>query len=129
MKVRIQSDFKRVKRAAQAAQITSLNQAGAAIRLTARRSVRRRKKSSPAGQPVSTRRGQARESIAYEVDQHRGEVAIGPRASQVGQSMQINEFGLTVGDEKFPKRPTMGPALQKITPRLPGFWAASVKGD
>lgn len=129
MKVRIQNDFKRVKRAAEAAQITSLNRAGAAIRLTARRSIRRRKKSSPAGQPPSTRRGQLRNAIAYEVDQRRQEVAIGPQASQVGQSATAHEFGGRYEREVFPKRPFMGPALTKITPRLPQLWAASVKGD
>jgi hypothetical protein len=112
---------------AKQANITSLGHAGAALRLTARRSIRTRKKASPPGTPPHTRRGQLKRAIAYAVDKQRGVVVIGPEREAVGTSGSAHEFGGRYRRERYPKRPYMGPALEKLQDRLPDFWANSVR--
>lgn len=107
--------------------ITSLGHAGAAIRLTARRSIRTRQKPSPPGTPPHTRRGQLRRAIAYDVDKPRGVVVIGPERGAVGKSGSAHEFGGRYLRQRYPKRAFMGPALEKLEDRLPDFWANSVR--
>jgi len=109
------------------ANISSLGHAGAALRLTARRSIRARKKASPPGTPPHTRRGQLKRAIAYAVDKQRAVVAIGPERDGVGTSGSAHEFGGRYRRERYPKRPYMGPALEKLQDRLPDFWANSVR--
>jgi hypothetical protein len=109
------------------ANITSLGHAGAALRLTARRSIRTRKKASPPGTPPHTRHGQLKRAIAYAVDKQRGVVVIGPERDGVGTSGSAHEFGGRYRRERYPKRPYMGPALDKLQDRLPDFWASSVR--
>ncbi len=107
--------------------ITSLGHAGAALRLTARRSIRTRKKASPPGMPPHSRRGQLRRAVAYAVDKQRQVVVIGPEQDVVGKSGSAHEFGGHYRRERYPKRPFMGPALEKLQDRLPNFWANSVR--
>ncbi len=109
------------------ANITSLGHAGATIRLTARRSIRTRKKASAPGTPPHTRRGQLKRAIAYAVDKNRGAVVIGPERDGVGTSGSAHELGGRYRREHYPKRPYMGPALEKLQDRLPDFWANSVR--
>ena len=109
------------------ANITSLGHAGAAIRLTARRSIRTRQKASAPGTPPHTRRGQLKRAIAYAVDKRRGAVVIGPARDAVGTSGSAHERGGRYRRERYPQRPFMGPALEKLQDRLPDFWANSVR--
>lgn len=127
LRVRTKSEVRRVKRKAQQRTFTSLGHAGAAIRLTARRSIRRRKTASAPGQPPHTRRGQLRRSIAYAVEKARQRVLVGPDAAFVGPSGAAHEFGGRIRRERFPKRPFMGPSLEKMRPRLPKLWANSIR--
>ncbi len=105
----------------------SLSHAGAAIRLTARRSIRKRKTASPAGSPPHTRRGQLRRAIAYAVEKQQLRVVIGPEHEVVGESGKAHEFGGRYRREQYEKRPFMGPALEKLQDRLPPLWAGSVR--
>lgn len=81
-------------------------------------------KSSPAGHPVATRRGQAKRAIVYAADKY-GAV-IGPTANLVGTSMSAHEFGGSYKGQRYPKRPTMGPALERQTDRFAGSWRGSI---
>jgi hypothetical protein len=107
--------------------IRSLGHAGAAIRLTARRSIRRSKNPSRAGKPPHTRFGQLKRSLRYSVEKVRQRVLIGPTYGIVGRSATAHEFGGRYRGQRYPKRPLMGPALMKIKDRLPRMWAGSIK--
>lgn len=117
----------KVRAGAQRANITSLGHAAAALRLTARRSIRQRKGPSAPGTPPHTRRGQLKRAIAYAVDRERGVALIGPAADFVGKSGSTHEFGGRFRRERYPQRAYMGPALSKLQDRLPDFWAKSVR--
>jgi hypothetical protein len=54
-------------------------------------------------------------------------VVIGPDYQNVGQSGAAHEFGGHFRHENYPRRPFMGPALEKVKDRLPSFWAGSVR--
>jgi hypothetical protein len=77
--------------------------------------------------PPHSRRGQLRRAIAYSVDKQRQVVVIGPERDAVGTSGSAHEFGGRYRRERYPKRPYMGPALERIQDRLPDFWASSVR--
>ena len=127
--MRVKTKFEREKLLVKAKQANfkNLGHAAAALRLTARRSIRTRQKPSAPGTPPNTRRGQLRRAIAYSVDRARQVVVIGPERDAVGTSGSAHEFGGRYRREHFPKRPYMGPALEKIKDRLPDFWASSVR--
>ena len=117
----------KVKAAAKRGTFNSLPHAGAALRLTARRSIRRSNRPSAPGQPPHTRLGALRNSIMYSVDKARQSVIIGPTTSMVGNVGKAHEFGGLYRGNMYDKRPFMGPALMKIKDRLPIFWSASVR--
>ena len=127
IKARTKMDGKRVVRAARAGSIRSLGHAGAALRMTARRSIRRNKVESPEGTPPHTRKGQLRRAILFAVEKDRQTVVIGPEVAVVGTSGTAHEFGGQYRGGRYPRRPFMGPALEKIKDRLPKLWAGSVK--
>ena len=126
MRVKTQNRIATLRKKAKQGNITSLGHAGAAIRLTARRSIRRRKKASLEGTPPNTRRGQLKRAIVYSVEKNRGLVVIGPQKDVVGTAGKAHEFGGRYRREQYPKRPFMGPALAKVKDRLPPMWANSI---
>ena len=65
----------------------------AAIRLTARRSIRRRKKPSRPGSPPHTQTGRLKRSIRYEVDKATPDVVIGPVNEIAGRLWHLHEHG------------------------------------
>lgn len=195
---RLDKMLPRVKQPAQKATFKNLQHASAAIRLTAQRSLRKRKKASAPGQPPSTQTGQIKRAILYHVYPHRElenqRAVIGPAAHlishvaashehggsepadrtkrgtanyqiklgghgplrKVGRGEQgtrgskyviirieteaqlqaVTEFASTLpiaergyyGPRKYPRRPFMGPALNKNVAKLPRIWAGSVRG-
>ena len=127
IQVRTRADIPRVLRAARRANIENLGHAGAAIRLTAKRSIRRSDKPADPGKPPKTRRGQLRSSIRFAVERNRQRVLIGPDHRIVGQSARAHEFGGRYRKQRYPKRPFMGPALTKTKDRLPKHWAGSIR--
>lgn len=127
LKVATRSDVKQVLAKAKQAEITSLGHAGAAIRLVARRSIRRSRSESSPGTPPHTRRGQLKRAIQYAVVKEQELVVIGPTADVVGQAGRAHELGGRYRRERYPRRPFMGPALEKVRPRLPRLWADSVR--
>jgi hypothetical protein len=119
----------KVVKAARSGSITSLGHAGAAIRLQARHSIRKSPKKSQVGTPPNTRRGQLRSAIKYAVSRTPPSAVIGPDVENVGTSGTPHEFGGKYKKQHYDKRPFMGPALEKVQPRLPAFWVGSVKGE
>ncbi|MFM8216585.1 MAG: hypothetical protein ACKN82_18365, partial [Pirellula sp.] len=97
------------------------------IRLVARRSIKRRQTASMPGTPPNTRQGQLKRAIVYAIDKQRGIATIGPDISVVGTAGKAHEFGGKFRKERYPKRPFMGPALDKVKDRLPPLWANSVR--
>lgn len=120
-------DQRRIQRAVQRASFRGLSHAGAAVRLTARRSIRRSKRAALPGRPPHTRRGQLKKAIVYAVEKRKQRVVVGPTHELVGPSAVAHEFGGKFRGQKYPKRPLMGPALEQNKDRLPTFWAGSVK--
>jgi phage gpG-like protein len=116
-----------IRRKAKDGSIKNLAHAGAAIRLTARRSIRKSKAPSTPGTPPHTRKGQLRRSILYAVEKNKTRVVIGPAHNIAGTSGMAHEFGGRYRKERFPQRSFMGPALMKQKDRLPKMWAGSVR--
>lgn len=127
VKVTTKQSIDKVKRKAQQGNFNSLGHAAAALRLVARRSIRRGKKASMPGSPPNTRRGQLKRSIMYAVDKQRGVALIGPDFDLVATAGKAHEFGGLFRRERYPKRPFMGPALEKVKDRLPPMWAGSIR--
>ncbi len=126
-KVRVEFDDDAVKSAVKKGGVKALRSAGAYTRKAARNAVSRSSKASPPGSPPHTRRGLLKRSILFGVEKHRMAVVIGPAESLIGISMTAHEFGGMYRRRKYPRRPLMGPTLEKVAPRLPNLWADSVK--
>ena len=126
-KVRVEFDSDAVRNAVRRGGVKSLRQAGAYVRKAARHAVKKSSRASAAGTPPHTRRGLLRNSILFGVEKHRMAVVIGPAHSFVGISMTAHEFGGKFRRRNYPKRPLMGPTLQKTAPNISKMWADSVK--
>jgi hypothetical protein len=127
MRGRSRFDARKVRKKAEAGTFRSLNHAAAAIRLTARRSIRRSPKESSAGTPPHTRRGLLKRSLLYNVDKAKMRAVIGPAYSIAGRSGSAHEFGGKYYGRNYPKRAFLGPALKINERRLPLFWRGSIK--
>jgi len=123
------------------------NRFGAATRLTARRSIRKRKKISIAGSPPHSHEGGLRRSIMYGYDRIQQSVVIGPLAKSKGMGSALTrvpalmEYGGDVVQEDsrqswrtrkprrmhYRARPFMRPAFEQAQERLPQFWQDSVR--
>jgi len=125
--VRVEFDSDAVKNAIRKGAVKSLRQAGAYVRKAARHAVRRASGASPPGTPPHTRRGLLKRSILFGVEPRRLAVVIGPAYQFVGISMTAHEFGGKYRRRDYPKRPLMGPTLQKTAPQISKMWADSVK--
>jgi hypothetical protein len=128
MRAKVKFDGQKVLKAARKGSIVSLGHAGAAIRLAARRSIKKSQKPASAGSPPHTRKGRLRNAIKYAVSGDKWSVVIGPDHAVAADSGRAHEFGGRYRDESYSRRPFMGPALQKVKDRLPRLWAGSVKG-
>ena len=122
MRCRSRFDAEKVKRKVNQGTFKSLNHAAAAIRLTARRSIRRSPNKSLSGTPPHTRRGLLKRALLYKVEKTRLSAVIGPAYSIVGRSGRAHEFGGKYYGQNYPQRQFMGPALQANLKRIPKFW-------
>jgi len=125
--VTIKKSFDQVKRKAQQGNFESLNHAAATIRLIARRSIRKRQTAAMPGNPPHTRQGQLKRSIMYAIDKQRGVALIGPSFDFIGTAGKAHELGGKFRKERYPKRPFMGPALEKVKDRLPSMWSSRMQ--
>lgn len=107
------------------ATVKSLGHAGALVRLIAKRSIKRSPEKSAEGSPPHTRKGLLKRAILFA--REKGRVIIGPSARIAGPAGVPHEFGGRFRQERYPKRPFMGPALRKAADRLPKFWKQSVR--
>lgn len=92
-KVRTRFDSRLVREKAHEASFRSLGHASAAIRLTAKRSIRRRKRPSLPGQPPHTPTGALKRIIRYAVDQQKTTADIGPINEYAQTIWHLHEFG------------------------------------
>lgn len=127
MRANVKLDFQKVTRAVHSGNVRSLGHAAAAIRLTARRSIRSRKKPSLPGSPPSTQTRRLPRSILYAVDPNAESAVIGPAHSLIGEAGSAHELGGAFRQEHYRKRPFMRPALLKLSGRLPSHWSNSIK--
>jgi len=125
--VTVKKSFDQVKRKAQQGNFESLSHAAASIRLIARRSIRRRQTAAMPGNPPHTRQGQLKRSIMYAIDKQRGVALIGPSFDFIGAAGKAHELGGKFRRERYPKRPFMGPALDKVKDRLPSLWTSRMQ--
>lgn len=86
-------DARLVRQKVNEASFRSLGHASAAIRLTAKRSIRRRKKPSLPGQPPHTPTGALKRIIRYAVDRQRSTADIGPINEYTRTIWHLHEFG------------------------------------
>ena len=126
-KVRIEFDDAGVISKVRKGSLKALRRAGASVRKSARNAVSRSSKASSPGTPPHTRRGLLKRSILFGVEKHRMAVVIGPAKKFIGVSMIAHEFGGMYRRRKYPRRPLMGPTLEKTAPAIPKLWADSVK--
>ena len=106
------------------ASFQSLGHAGAAIRLTARRSIRRSKRYAPPGSPPRTRHGQLRRAIVY-AREGNDRVLIGPGFAHVGPSAMAHEFGGRYRKANYRARPFMGRVMRKTL--IAPLWRDSIR--
>jgi len=114
---------------------------GAFVRVSARSSIRKRKKSAAPGKPPSSHVGSLRRLILFGYDASRRSVVVGPlpftaltkdqpRTLEQGGGSQVVTFRNRKKERKrvFVKaRPFMGPALQRELPQLPRLWRDAVR--
>lgn len=127
-----------------------LFRAAAAVRTTARKSIETDDTGpSEPGQPPHThasrsarwrKRGKGRSkgmgrakpgnvlrnAILFAVDEFEGEAVIGPAASIAADSGKAHEFGGEFRGTNFPQRRFMGPALERIEPKMMDIWRQSI---
>jgi hypothetical protein len=119
---------KRVDNAAKKGAFSSFSHAAASIRKAAGESIVRSNKPGPPGGPVSTKRGRggglAKRAILFKAD--KGGAVIGFAASRIDQAMEAHEHGKRRGGVKFPKRPTMQPALERSLARFHREWKGAI---
>jgi hypothetical protein len=126
MKTKTKFNHKKLLTKARQGNITSLGHAAAAIRLTARRSILKRKNPSLPGQPPHTQTRRIKDAILYDVDKTRQSAIIGPSRDIIGMAGRAHEMGGRYYGRRYPPRPYMQPALEKLKDRLAMFWAGSI---
>ena len=117
MKCRIEFDDRRILVAVRSGNNIALRRAGAYLRKAARNRVTTSEKASAPGSPPNTRQGLLKQSLLFGVDKRLESVVI----------MVAHEFGGRYRKRRYPKRPLMGPTLQKTATKLPDLWEKSVK--
>ncbi|MFQ5733008.1 MAG: hypothetical protein ACE5KM_13790 [Planctomycetaceae bacterium] len=81
----------------------------------------RRRPASPPGSPPFTHDGTFRNAIAFGLD-GRESVLIGFLKNKVDDLAELHEFGGRRKGKTYPARPTMHPALEKVSKKLPQFY-------
>jgi phage gpG-like protein len=134
LQVKFEDKTKALKKKIKEGTLESLGQAGGAIRLTARRSLRpgRGKRALAKGASIASDPGSPpfsptrllKNSILYQVEDEN--VIVGPNKKEISLIGNVHEFGGVEKGRRYPARPFMGPAFEKLRPRLAKFWADSI---
>lgn len=129
MSATVEDRMPQLRKAVKQYNIESLGHAAAIVRKTVRRSIRRRTGTnySKPGQPPKTKTGLLRNSIVYDVDRQAEEAVIGPTANLIDGLGALHEFGGKTRRGRYEPRPFMGPAYEKILPRLPESWRRKIR--
>ena len=118
----VKMDYKPTLKKHNQAKFRGLFQAAAFIRTTARRSIKKNRRPSPAGGPPHTQTNRIRDAMRFDVNKAKDLATIGAVASIVGPVLGVMERGGKFRGTIYDRRPTMMAALTKATPRLPeGF--------
>jgi len=124
VEVKTQDNTNRVKEATWKAAFRNLQHAAAVVRRSAIALIKRSKKPSQPGEPVHTRAGLAKRAILFSAEQE--SAVVGFSYDAIGIGMQAHEHGGRRGDNVYPERPTMQPALEKNVGRFASDWRASI---
>ena len=83
---------------------------------------------SAPGTPPHTPTGAYKKALWVDVDKIKSDAVIGFRKSFIGMSASMHEHGLPdkSGKFTFPKRPTIGPALDDSLQRIGDQWKGSI---
>ena len=109
---------------------------GAFVRRRARTSIRKRKGTSPPGQPPYAHVGLLRRFILFAYDAARQSVVIGPTLTREdSEAPRLLEHGGETTAEidkkkrrlRYRPRPFMGPAFAEEQKKLPALWGGSVR--
>lgn len=140
------------------ARLRFLRRAGGAVRLTARRSIKKTgwarkppkkfgktgkitkawwkwwqelkdRPAAPPGSPIHTHTasGGARDAILFGLDTSAESVVVGFSADVFDEIGELHEGGGTRFGKRYPARPTIGPALTKVQPKLAGYLRDSIR--
>lgn len=120
-------DANRVIVATRRGSVKALRRAGAYVRKASRNAISISSKASLPGQPPHSREGLLKRSVLFGVEKRREAVLIGPAYSFVGHVMTAHEYGGRYRGRRYPKRPLMGPVLNKTKDKLPSLWKDAVK--
>lgn len=125
--ISLRPTFENVEKAASKANFANISHAARSINKDAKASIKSSEEPSAPGSPPNTRgRIWLRRAIRYAVDKENNVAVIGPLESMVGESAVAHELGGMYRGEDFDKRPFMGPALERATPRLAETWRGTI---
>lgn len=127
MESRIEFDEKLLLAKVAKASIDVLRRMGAYVRKVARSKVKISPEASPPGTPPNSRNGLLKRAILFGVEKRKQSVVIGPSEAIIGTAQSAHEFGGAYKNERYPKRPLMGPSLKESVPHLTKFWQDAVK--
>ena len=119
-------DVDGVRKAVAKASFESLKHAGASLRITAAGLIKKSRTPSNPGEPMHTKFGAAKKAIMFAYNEVAGKVTVGPDFDKIGLIGHAFEFGGNFRGFNYAARPVMGPALEKLKPRLEKFWYDSV---
>jgi hypothetical protein len=117
-----------VVRALDRANRRALSRAGAFVRQRARTSMKKRKGTSPPGQPPYAHVGLLRKFLLFAYDAGKKSVVVGPaRINKSGEAPALLEHGgRNQAGDFYRSNPYMGPALRQEAPNFPALWKNSV---
>ncbi len=117
----------RLQRAEERMAARGLFKASAFVRKVAKQNFigksKKKRKKTTKKRKVQSPTGKLRQSILFFVDRDRRQAVVGPSAKIVGDSGAAHEFGGQYKGGHFEKRAFMGPALEKSSDRIAGFFA------
>ncbi len=127
MKCRIEFYERRVLVAVRDANYKALRRTGAYVRKAAQNRVMQSSKASTPGTPPNTRRGLLKKSLLFGAEKKKQSVVIGPAEKFIGTAMVAHEYGGKYRKRRYPKRPLMGPTLEKTASKIPNLWDKAIK--
>lgn len=127
MKVYVRNNMARVRAAARRANFENVRHAAAVVMKIAKGFIRKARTPAGEGQPPHTHTYRLKKAIQFSADNASNYAIIGPTAEIVGPAGKPHEHGGRFRGRSYPRRPFMGPALEKVQPRLAQFWANTIR--